>query len=86
MTKFIVFVVALGFSAPALAIQVCDQTQMSQQCVTRQVCHVVSAGGGAAIGDVPGAVAGEAVAQTVCENLPECTPMSVCVHSHQEGP
>ena len=48
-------------------------------CVSKQLCHVVSAGGGAAIGGVPGAIAGEIAAQTICEWVPACTPVQVCI-------
>jgi hypothetical protein len=82
----------VAMSTPAMAIQVCDRTELRQQCVTRQVCKLICGGVAAAAGRAGRGYGGAAIAgaggeacSNQCENLPECTTISVCVHSHNEG-
>ena len=77
-----------GLNAPKMAhtkwnpeesFGMCKDYVVKEICINKQVCKIVATGAGSAIGGVPGAMAGAAVSQTICEWVPSCSDVQVCV-------
>lgn len=57
----------------------CVSWGTEEVCINQQVCRVVAVAGGAAAGGVGGAVAGQIVSETICEWIPKCSTVRVCL-------